>query len=691
MITLEGHFFDGLRPICAPAKMEFSDREATLTAGPVCEHYAISRLSVSPRIGSTDRFISLPDGGQFACADIAFLDSLPQESRSESPVAWLEERWGVAVAGVAIIFCILIAGYFLGLPFAAERVVARIPVQAEQPLGRQTLNWLDTKEWLKPTTLNSDARKRITDAFGGLCSDLPSKDIYRLEFRSGNIFGPNAFALPGGIIVISDDMVRAAADMEEIMAVLAHEIGHVELRHTLRSVLQKSVVGAAAALLTSDGASLSVAVSGLPVLVAQTKYSREFEAAADEYAFRLLQQKGFSPAAFASLMERLEKNVKQPGVFAYISSHPMTADRIRRARAAAMPQAVAPHSGIVDEGRSPLNLSEEEIRSQLIGTWFGDEPAKKGGRHMWIVQRKGDGTYETNSRQIDASGNKKDTIAVGDWGIEGDNFFSLRTGVFKNDKVDPADPANPYKRHNFRILNLTGEHLEYQSGDSSNKTTVRRVPAGFDFSAGGEYCVSREGFVKEYNYTLNRRNEKREMELESIVGPKTNLNGIEVSTTITTIRKPGAGPLSNKFFSVENDEGIRSIASLNPFDKSLRYYNQDAWELKYPLIVGKNWTTTDEINRLKEKFTVPVTCVIEAMDAVISVPAGTYKNCVRIKKSFNGKVNFSSHGGEAEVAVERYSWYAPGLGYIKGLDNIKCSNPELGGEESHLEMTSYKN
>jgi predicted Zn-dependent protease len=101
-------------------------------------------------------------------------------------------------------------------------------------------------------------------------------------------------------------------------------------------VLQNSVVATAAAAVTSDAASLSVAVSGLPALVAQTKYSREFEAAADEYGFRLLKQKGYSPMAFASLMERLaKKEGTETDPFSYVSTHPVTAERVQRARNAA--------------------------------------------------------------------------------------------------------------------------------------------------------------------------------------------------------------------------------------------------------------------------------------------------------------------------------------------------------------------
>ncbi|MEK6699675.1 MAG: M48 family metallopeptidase [Nitrospirota bacterium] len=336
MITIEGHYYDGRWPIAVPATMEFTGQDALLTANLTSGRYAVDTLKVSPRIGKTDRFIALPSGGQFQCADHAFLESLPQASPSEGPVAWLEERWGVALAGVAIVACMLLAGYFFGLPAAAERIAARIPIETEQTLGKQALAWLDEQGWFTPTNLDKNTQKGIQDGFDRLRSELPLKNHYQLEFRAAGAIGANAFALPGGTIVITDDMVKAAESPDEVQAVLAHEIGHVELRHTLRSVLQNSVTAVVVATVTADAASLSVAVAGLPVLVAQTKYSREFEAAADAFAFRLLKQKGHSPAAFASLMERLAKQHEQEErAFAYVSSHPVTAERVKRARAAA--------------------------------------------------------------------------------------------------------------------------------------------------------------------------------------------------------------------------------------------------------------------------------------------------------------------------------------------------------------------
>jgi Zn-dependent protease with chaperone function len=333
MTAIEGQYFDGCRPIGVPARMDVAEQEVTLTARSELIRCGTSQLRVSPRIGSADRFVCLPDGGQFACADNPLLDSLPQESPSEGLVAWLEERWGFALACVAVIVCAVTVGYFWGLPAAEERIAAHLPMKTEQSLGNQALTWMEGNGWFKPTILVSGVRNRITEGFEKLRSDLPLKDYYRLEFRSSTIFGPNALAFPGGLIVVTDEMVRVAETPEETIAVLAHEMGHVELRHAMRSVLQNSLVAAAAAAVTSDASSLSIAVAGFPMLVAERKYSRGFEAAADEYAFKLLKRKRYSPAAFASLMERLARiKGEEEGPVAYISSHPGKAERVQRVR-----------------------------------------------------------------------------------------------------------------------------------------------------------------------------------------------------------------------------------------------------------------------------------------------------------------------------------------------------------------------
>ena len=212
-----------------------------------------------------------------------------------------------------------------------------------------------------------------------------------------------------------------------------------------------------------------------------------------------------------------------------------------------------------------------------------------------------------------------------------------------------------------------------------------------DDVAGGEYTVSREGFTKEFSVHLKQGNETRERKIETVVGAKTSLNGILVDTWIVTTRKPSGESVSRKEFSLEDDRGVKSVALQGPRDTSPKIREHDAWELKYPLAAGATWTSIEEVHQLKEQLFVPLTFVIETMDDVVAVPAGTFERCMRIRKSFSAKVNLGSYGGNPEVTVERLSWYAPGVGQIKGSAVTKCSNAELGEGEGYFELISYKN
>ena len=114
MTTIEGQYFDGHRPVPAEAKIDFAGPDAILTTKTRTTRFSAARLIVSPRIASASRFINFPDGTQFLCADQAVLDRLPQESASEGIVAWLENRWQVALSSVVVMAITLISGYYIG-------------------------------------------------------------------------------------------------------------------------------------------------------------------------------------------------------------------------------------------------------------------------------------------------------------------------------------------------------------------------------------------------------------------------------------------------------------------------------------------------------------------------------------------------------------------------------------------------
>jgi len=116
--------------------------------------------------------------------------------------------------------------------------------------------------------------------------------------------------------------------------VLAHEIGHVVYRHGMRSIVQDSLLGFAILAITGDISGSSELFVGLPVLLTELAYSREFEREADQYALTYMQDHAIELKHFANLMRRVEQssggdaeNGKKKWTN-YLSTHPMTEERL---------------------------------------------------------------------------------------------------------------------------------------------------------------------------------------------------------------------------------------------------------------------------------------------------------------------------------------------------------------------------
>jgi len=153
---------------------------------------------------------------------------------------------------------------------------------------------------------------------------------YKLHFRSSPKMGPNAFALPSGDIVLTDQLVALSQDDEfrDILGVLAHEKGHVVKKHSLRIAIKTGISGAIIGYITGD---VSVLASTIPTILINSSYSREFEHEADVHAVKELKDMNISTKYIATLFEELEK--KQGGeenatVMSMFASHPLTSQRI---------------------------------------------------------------------------------------------------------------------------------------------------------------------------------------------------------------------------------------------------------------------------------------------------------------------------------------------------------------------------
>ena len=306
--------------------------------------WPIAQVRVSERIGSSRRYLTFPDDSQCETGDNDGVDRMfaAQEPAASDLLARLLHRWEsglrYALAAAVITIAAAAAAIFWGIPALAKQVAFALPASTENLLGSDALAALD-RFVFKPSRLppeRQEALRKLHSAMlAGLTAGRGGGSGYRLELRAGGRAGANAFALPAGIIVMTDELVALSKDDQELEAVLAHEIGHLRQRHILRHVLQDSVTVLLIAVTLGDVTSLTSLAAAAPTLLLQAKFSRDFEREADDFALGHLARRGIAPEVFAAILQRMEE--QRPGgrdAPDFLSSHPGTRERIARARGA---------------------------------------------------------------------------------------------------------------------------------------------------------------------------------------------------------------------------------------------------------------------------------------------------------------------------------------------------------------------
>lgn len=235
--------------------------------------------------------------------------------------------WGAgAIASVvAIVFVII--------PALSNQLATMIPVEREIALGRTSIKQIERVLTIgddKPITCQGEKGQAALDKMTARLSahiDSP----YPLDIKVFNHEMPNAFAVPGGHIVLFDGLIQDADTPEEVAAVLGHEMGHVinrdPTRLTLRSAGSVGILG----MVFGDFAGGAVALIIAEQLIA-ADYSQEAEADADIFAHDLLASAKLPSIPMAVFFEKLHEEFgDEPGLLSHLASHP---DLLGRAQAA---------------------------------------------------------------------------------------------------------------------------------------------------------------------------------------------------------------------------------------------------------------------------------------------------------------------------------------------------------------------
>lgn len=367
MTPLNADYYDGKSARRIAASIMVTGNIVVVAHDGASTEYPLSSVRVQPQLKGAPRRIEFTDGSAAIVNDHAAVEALFGVGSSQTLAHRLESHLGFVFTALLGVIAAVVLGYLYGVPWVAREISQRLPISIESQIADAGMKSLDQAVF-EPSALDADMRAKISTAFVGLraAAELPA--TVRLEFRDGGWIGANAFALPGGVIVVTDQLVQAMPGVDETAAVLAHELGHVQHRHSLRHLLQTSISALAAAAIYGDVASLTGIAVTIPTALLHNGYSRDFEREADAFAFALLKKTGRSPKTFATAMRALEgmqkdrrkenklrkklglpdakpsssdtpdapkkPDASKGGDFGYLSTHPATEDRIRAAEAA---------------------------------------------------------------------------------------------------------------------------------------------------------------------------------------------------------------------------------------------------------------------------------------------------------------------------------------------------------------------
>ena len=255
-------------------------------------------------------------------------------------------RWGIAALVVVLSLPLLALGAFIAWADPiADWVVRRLPPSIERQMGEAVL--AETRAQAK--ILDSGPAFQAVQTIGRRLA-RPGEN---LSFYVADRPEINAFAAPGGVVVVYAGLLRAADSAEEVAGVLAHEIAHVELQHSLRQLVKVAGLRAMFWAVLGDYGQLA----GWGAQLTELKFSRDAEREADARGLLRLEAARIDPLGLPRFFAKLEKTEGSGTMPALLSTHPATGERL-----AAMEAAIGERGKVVVE---PVAIAWEPVRAAL--------------------------------------------------------------------------------------------------------------------------------------------------------------------------------------------------------------------------------------------------------------------------------------------------------------------------------------
>lgn len=275
--------------------------------------------------------------------DSSFGQSLKNAYPAWSPSkSWVKKSAGIgvggilALGGVVMLFIYLVIAHFL--PFLAEQAAISMPQSWETQMGQSLReNFLMTEDVdpEKTRLLNRFYRKLQPLPIGLDEEKKTDPDVKPIELTFVKNKQFNAFALPGRQVVVYEGALDEMESYPELVALIGHECGHVEARHSMRSVFRALSTYLAISIFLGDVGGITAVLIENANSLRQLSFSRDFEREADRCSHKMLCINQIDPNGTVQLMKAMQEIAGHRELgeeYSFLSSHPMTSERIENAK-----------------------------------------------------------------------------------------------------------------------------------------------------------------------------------------------------------------------------------------------------------------------------------------------------------------------------------------------------------------------
>jgi Zn-dependent protease with chaperone function len=293
MQTIHGKLYDGSSSAGQTTTLQLDDNDGLIL---IIGNKAISlsprELEISSRLGNSARYIEISGYGRFETVDNDAIDRLANQFIPQDQTSFLHKlESNLPLIGLAIAITVVVVGAMIrwGIPALSDRIVEQLPDKTTDYIERVITDKIEQR-WFTESKLSEQRQTQLQDLFLEVSHSLGVADKgYNFKLRDAqDTVGANALAFPAGSIVMTDQLVALAENDQQLSGVLAHEIGHLQGKHSLRQLLRGSILAILAAWITGDVSGASTVLIASPVALIELRYSREFESEADGYALRYI-------------------------------------------------------------------------------------------------------------------------------------------------------------------------------------------------------------------------------------------------------------------------------------------------------------------------------------------------------------------------------------------------------------------